>query len=65
MANTNGKITKQENEAIQNFHNEFLTSDKLINLKSDLNEDPILSTVSILFTFYSKSAKLNIRITAP
>ncbi len=34
------KITKQDNEAIQKFHNEILTSDKLINLKSDLNEDP-------------------------
>ncbi len=40
MANTNGKITKQENEAIQNFHNEFLTSEQLVNLKSDRKEDP-------------------------
>ncbi len=36
----NVKITKQDNEAIQKFHNEILTSDKLINLKSDLNEYP-------------------------
>ncbi len=34
------KIMKQDNEAIQKFHNEILTWDKLINLKSDLNEDP-------------------------
>ncbi len=34
------KITTQDKESIHNFHNEILTSDKLINLKSDLNEDP-------------------------
>jgi hypothetical protein len=34
------KITKQDNETIQKFHNEILTSDKLINLNSDLKEDP-------------------------
>ncbi len=34
------KIMKQDNEAIPKFHNEILTSDKQINLKSDLNEDP-------------------------
>ncbi len=34
------KITKQDSEAIQNFHNEILTSEKLVNLKSDLKEDP-------------------------
>ncbi len=27
-------------DAIQNFHNEILTSDKLINLQGDLKEDP-------------------------
>ncbi len=27
------KITKQDSEAIQNFHNEILTSEKLVNLK--------------------------------
>ncbi len=34
------KITKQDNDAIQTFYNEILTSDKLINLKSDIKEDP-------------------------
>ncbi len=34
------KITKQDKESIHNFHNEILTSDRLINLKSDLKEDP-------------------------
>ena len=34
------KITKQDKEAIQNFHNEILTLDKLLNLKNDLIEDP-------------------------
>ncbi len=34
------KITKQDKQSIHNFYNEILTSDKLINLKSDPNEDP-------------------------
>ncbi len=34
------KITKQDKESIHNFYNDILTSDKLINLKSDLHEDP-------------------------
>ncbi len=34
------KINKQDNQAIQNFHNEIITSDKLINLKYNINEDP-------------------------
>ncbi len=34
------KITKQDNESIQSFHNEILTSDKLINLNSDIIKDP-------------------------
>ncbi len=34
------KITKQDNESIQSFHNEILTSDKLIHLNSDIIEDP-------------------------
>ncbi len=34
------KITKQDKKAMQNFYNEILTSDKLINLKCDLKEDP-------------------------
>ncbi len=33
------KITKQDIESIHNFYNDILTSDKLINLKSDLHED--------------------------
>ncbi len=33
------KITKEDKKAIQNFYNEFLTSEKLINLKCDLIED--------------------------
>ncbi len=34
------RITKQDNQAIQNFYNEILTSNKLINIKHDLEEDP-------------------------
>ncbi len=34
------KITKQDSEAIQSFHNEILTSEQLVNLKSDRKEDP-------------------------
>ncbi len=33
------KISKQGKKDIQNFYNEILTSDKLINLKLDLEED--------------------------
>ncbi len=34
------KISKNDSEAIQNFHNEILKSEKLVNLKSYLKEDP-------------------------
>ena len=34
------KITKQNTQAIQQFYNEILTSDKLISLNHDLKEDP-------------------------
>ncbi len=34
------KITKQDNQAIQNFYNEILTSDRLININNALIEDP-------------------------
>ncbi len=34
------KISKQDSEAIQNFHNEILTSETQVNLKSDLKDDP-------------------------
>ena len=34
------KITKKDKDAIQNFYDEILTSEKLINLQQDLKEDP-------------------------
>lgn len=33
------KITNQDQKTPQNFYNKILTSDKLINLKLDLEED--------------------------
>ncbi len=51
------KITKQDNESIHNFFNEILTSDKLINLKSDLNGDPN-NTYNVLHNVI-QNAKIN------